>query len=118
MPPVAAPAWNCPFGVRQVVLCGIGTGNHPSPANLFALDLQKDSDAKIEICVYYEYQSGGGAVRFGVHLRISLLLMAYSTQKHPLVADLQALISYCTPDRATDENGMLLEEEKKEIHGH
>ena len=44
-----------------------------SPANLFALDLQKDSDAKSRICVYYEYQSGGGAVRFGVHLRISLL---------------------------------------------
>ena len=40
-------------------------------------------------------------------------LIAYSTQKHPLVADLQALISYCTPDRATDENGMLLERRKK-----
>ena len=42
-----------------------------SPANLFALDLQKDSDAKIEYA--YIMNTKAAEERFGVHLRISLL---------------------------------------------
>ena len=86
-----------------------------SPANLFALDLQKDSDAKIEYAYIMNTKAAEEQSDLEFTSEYHFSLMTYSTQKHPLVADLQALISYCTPDRATDENGMLLEEEKKEI---
>lgn len=84
-----------------------------SPANLFALDLQKDSDAKIEYAYIMNTKAAEEQSDLEFTSEYHFSLMTYSTQKHPLVADLQALISYCTPDRATDENGMLLEEEKK-----
>lgn len=86
-----------------------------SPANLFALDLQKDSDAKIEYAYIMNTKAAEEQSDLEFTSEYHFSLMTYSTQKHPLVADLQALIGYCTPDRATDENGMLLEEEKKEI---
>ena len=86
-----------------------------SPANLFALDLQKDSDAKIEYAYIMNTKAAAEQSDLEITSEYNFSLVAYSTEKHPLVADLQALIGYCTPDRATDENGMLLEEEKKEI---
>lgn len=47
--------------------------NHPFPCQSLCIGFAKGFRCKNRICVYYEYQSGGGAVRFGVHLRISLL---------------------------------------------
>ena len=80
-----------------------------SPANLFALDLQKDSDAKIEYAYIMNTKAAEEQSDLEFTSEYNFSLVAYSTEKHPLVADLQALIGYCTPDRATDENGMLLE---------
>ena len=75
-----------------------------SPANLFALDLQKDSDAKIEYAYIMNTKAAEEQSDLEFTSEYHFSLMTYSTQKHPLVADLQALIGYCTPDRATDEN--------------
>ena len=86
-----------------------------SPANLFALDLQRESDAKIEYAYIMNTKAAEEQSDLEFTSEYHFSLMTYSTQKHPLVADLQALIGYCTPDRATDENGMLLEEEKRKF---
>ena len=68
-----------------------------SPANLFALDLQKDSDAKIEYAYIMNTKAAEEQSDLEFTSEYHFSLMTYSTQKHPLVADLQALIGYCTP---------------------
>lgn len=86
-----------------------------SPANLFALDLETDADAEIEYAYAMRTTPAEEQPDAEFISEYSFSLLSYSTQEHPLVADLQALISYCTPDRATDEGGLLLEADKKEI---
>ena len=86
-----------------------------SPANILALDLEKDADDPTE----YAYVMGTTPAQEQPDAEFiseySFALVGYSTESHPLVDDLQTLIRYCTPDRATDENGLLLPEEKEEI---
>ena len=58
-----------------------------SPANLFALDLQKDSDAKIEYAYIMNTKAAEEQSDLEFTSEYHFSLMTYSTQKHPLVAD-------------------------------
>lgn len=82
-----------------------------SPANILSLDLNSDEDDKTEYAYVMrtkptEEQSDEEFVS-----EYSFALLGYSTEEHPLVEDLTALIQYCTPDRATDAHGLLLPED-------
>ncbi len=86
-----------------------------SPANILALDLEKDGDDPTEYAYVMRTKPAEEQPDAEFISEYSFALVGYSTKSHPLVDDLQALIGYCTPDRATDENGLLLPQEKDGI---
>ncbi|MBQ7758248.1 hypothetical protein [Anaerotignum sp.] len=86
-----------------------------SPANILELDLKKDAEDKTEYAYVMRTKPAEEQEDAEFVSEYSFALVAYSTESHPLVDDLRALVNYCTPDRATDENGLLLKEDKKAI---
>lgn len=80
-----------------------------SPANLLALELEDPAAPHTEYAYTLRLDSAPTASPY------TPMLLSYSTENHPLVEDLRTLISYCTPDRATDEHGMLQKEEQPEL---
>ncbi|MGN0136116.1 hypothetical protein, partial [Anaerotignum sp.] len=82
-----------------------------SPANILALDLEKDADNQTEYAYVLGIKPAQEQPPAEYISEYSFALVGYSTESHPLVDDLQSLIAYCTPDRATDESGLLLPEE-------
>lgn len=86
-----------------------------SPANLLAMDLESDANDKTEYAYVIRTKPAEEQSDEEFISEYSFALIAYTTESHPLVDDLKALIDYCTPDRATDENGLLLPKEKASI---
>lgn len=86
-----------------------------SPANILGLDFQSDADDKTEYAYVMRTKPAEEQTDEEFTSEYHFSLLEYSTEEHPLVEDLQALIKYCTPDRATDEQGLLLQEEQAEI---
>lgn len=89
-----------------------------SPANLFALDLETEADAETEYAYILRTTPAQEQTDAEYISEYHFSLQAYSLQEHPLVADLQTLLSYCTPDRATEENGLLSEGDQRELLPH
>lgn len=86
-----------------------------SPANILDLDLKNDADDKTEYAYVMRTKPAEEQSDEEFISEYSFSLLGYSTEEHPLVEDLKALIDYCTPDRATDEHGLLLPEEQADI---
>ena len=86
-----------------------------SPANLLALDLETDADDKTEYAYVLRTKPDAEQTDTEYCPAYTFALFRYTTEEHPLIDDLKALIQYCTPDRATDEHGLLLPEEKDGI---
>lgn len=86
-----------------------------SPANLLALDLEKDADEKTEYAYVMRTKPAEEQPDEEFVSEYSFALLAYSTEHHPLVDDMKALINYCTPDCAADENGLLLPEDRQAL---
>ncbi len=86
-----------------------------SPANLLELDLKQDADDQTEYAYVMRTTPVEEQEAADYTPEYSFALFRYNTEEHPLVDDLRALIDYCTPDRATDEHGLLLPEEKDAI---
>lgn len=87
-----------------------------SPANLLALDLEQGAAEKTEYAYVLRAKPEeipSSNEEFSTPYSFSLL--GYSTESHPLVEDLKALIDFCSPDRATDEKGLLLPAEQGQI---
>ena len=86
-----------------------------SPANILDLDFRADADDTTE----YAYVMGTKPAEEQTDAEFiseyNFSLLGYSTEAHPLVEDLQSLIDFCSPDRATDEQGLLLKEEQKPL---
>lgn len=83
-----------------------------SPANLLELDLKQEADDATEYAYVMRTKSTEAETDVSAY---SFALFRYTTEEHPLMDDLQVLIQYCTPDRAADEQGLLLEEDKEAI---
>lgn len=85
-----------------------------SPANLLELDLKQEADDQTEYA-YVMRTKSEEALTDTDSSAYSFALFRYTTEEHPLIDDLKALIRYCTPDRAADAEGLLLAEEKEGI---
>ncbi|MBR5270109.1 MAG: hypothetical protein IKU21_06355 [Anaerotignum sp.] len=83
-----------------------------SPANILSLDFQYDADNKTEYAYVMRTKPAEEQTDEEFISEYNFTLHAYSTEEHPIAEDLQTLISYCTPDRATDEHGLLLAEDQ------
>lgn len=86
-----------------------------SPANLLALDLEKDAEDKTEYAYVMRTKPAEEQPAEEFVSEYSFALLAYSMEHHPLVDDMKALINYCTPDCAADENGLLLWEDRQPL---
>ena len=75
-----------------------------SPANLFALDFPQARETNTEYAYVLKTDSSAAEDKAEAY-RFSLL--SYSTKEHPLLRDLQTLLGYFVPDRATDAAGLL-----------
>ena len=89
-----------------------------SPANILDLDFHFSADDKTEYGYVMRTKPAEEQSDEEFVSEYSFSLLGYSTEEHPIVEDLQTLIDYCTPDRATDEHGLLLKEEQTEILEH
>ena len=87
-----------------------------SPANILGLDFHHlDADDKTEYAYVMQTKPAEEQTDEEFVSEYSFSLLGYSTEEHPIIEDLQALIDYCTPDRATDAHGLLLKEDQKGI---
>lgn len=84
-----------------------------SPSNILSLDLEGENGTEYAYVMRTTPAEEQSDEEFLSEYSFSL--MGYSKEAHPLVEDLKALVDYCTPDRATDAQGFLLPEERKEI---
>lgn len=84
-----------------------------SPANI--LDLDFHADDKTEYAYVMRTKPAEDQADEEFVSEYNFTLLEYSTEEHPIVEDLQTLIDFCTPDRATDEHGLLLEEDAAEV---
>ncbi|WP_405727194.1 hypothetical protein [Anaerotignum sp.] len=84
-----------------------------SPANILDLDFRDEAGDTTEYAYVMKTKPAEEQTDEEFVSEYSFSLMCYSTEAHPLVEDLQTLIDFCTPDRATDGNGLLLEEDQK-----
>ena len=86
-----------------------------SPANILDLDFKADADDKTEYAYVMRTKPAEEQTDEEFISEYNFTLLGYSTEAHPIVEDLQTLIGYCTPDRATDEHGLIVKEEQTEI---
>lgn len=78
-----------------------------SPANLLDLELKQDADDQTEYAYILRTKHAEHTENAPDVSEYSVALLPYSTEEHPLVDDLKALIDFCTPDCAVDEQGLL-----------
>ena len=86
-----------------------------SPANILDLDFHPDAEDKTEYAYVMHTTPAEEQSDEEFISEYNFSLLGYSTEAHPIVEDLQTLIDFCTPDRATDEHGLLLKEDQQEI---
>ena len=84
-----------------------------SPANILSLDF--DAEDTTEYAYVMQTKPAEEQTDEEFVAEYSFSLLGYSTEAHPLVEDLQTLIRYCTPDRASDEHGLIRREEQADI---
>ena len=86
-----------------------------SPSNILDLDFQADADDTTEYAYVMRTKPAEEQADEDFVSEYNFTLLGYSTEEHPIVEDLQTVIDFCTPDRATDEQGLLLEEDAREV---
>ncbi len=86
-----------------------------SPANILSLDFPSDADDTTEYHYVMRTKPAEEQADEEFISEYSFSLLGYSKEEHPLVEDLQTLIDFCTPDRATDEHGLLLKEDQPAV---
>ena len=69
-----------------------------SPANILDLDFQSDADDKTEYGYVMHTKPAEEQPDEEFISEYNFSLLGYSTEAHPIVEDLEALIDYCTPD--------------------
>ena len=89
-----------------------------SPANILGLDFPADDENTTEYAYVMRTKAAEEQTDEEFISEYNFSLLGYSTEAHPIVEDLQTLISFCTPDRATDEHGLLLKEDAAEAMEH
>lgn len=82
-----------------------------SPVNILDLDFKTDADDTTEYAYVMRTKPAEEQSDEEFISEYNFTLLGYSTKEHPLVEDLQTLIDFCTPDRATDEQGLLPEKD-------
>lgn len=82
-----------------------------SPANICGLDFD-DEEKGIDHAYLLQLVSEEKMQENGCISPYRFTLQYYSAEAHPLIDDLQKLIAFCTPDRAMDEEGLLLPEDQ------
>lgn len=75
-----------------------------SPANLFALDFPSAKETHTEYAYILKTDSPAEEKKAAAY---HFSLLSYGTKEHPLLRDLQTLLDYFSPDRATDAAGLL-----------
>jgi len=86
-----------------------------SPANILSLDFPADANDTTEYAYVMRTKPAEEQTDEEFISEYNFSLLGYSTEAHPLVEDLETLIAFCTPDRATDEHGLLLAEDAAEV---
>ncbi|MDO4530994.1 MAG: hypothetical protein Q4C06_03350, partial [Bacillota bacterium] len=82
-----------------------------SPANILSLDFSHEEDDRTEYAYVMRTKPAEEQSDEEFISEYSFSLLGFSTEAHPLTEDLETLIEYCTPDRATDEHGLLFAED-------
>ncbi len=85
-----------------------------SPANILGLDLNSAEEQTEYAYVLRTTPSEETSPAKDIS-EYHFALYSYSTEAHPLIDDLKALLAYCTPDRAIDAQGFLLPAEKAAV---
>ena len=89
-----------------------------SPANILGLDFQTDADNTTEYAYVMRTKPAEEQPDEEFVSEYNFTLHVYSTEEHPIVEDLMTLIDFCTPDRVTDEHGLLLEKDAADVMEH
>ena len=109
IPPLAFSKWYYTALANETIL---------SPANILGLDFPSDNENTTEYAYVMRTKAAEEQTDEEFISEYNFSLLGYSTEAHPIVEDLQTLISFCTPDRATDEHGLLLKEDTAEAMEH